>query len=98
MQTAHKDQGDGYLTVKDNQTVQIHPSSVIDSKPDWVIFEEFALTTKNFIRTVTTTNVDWLVELAPHYYDLENFPECRAKDELAQAYARLAHQRNRKNK
>lgn len=95
-QTAHKDQGGGYLTVKDNQTVQIHPSSVVESKPEWVIFEEFALTTKNFIRTVTTTNVDWLVELAPHYYDLENFPECRAKDELAQAYARLAHERNRK--
>jgi pre-mRNA-splicing factor ATP-dependent RNA helicase DHX15/PRP43 len=95
MQTAHKDQGSGYLTVKDNQTVQIHPSSVVDSKPEWVIFEEFALTTKNFIRTVTTTNVDWLVELAPHYYDLENFPDCRAKDELASAYARLAHERNR---
>ena len=98
MQTAAKDSGGGYLTTKDNQTVQIHPSSVVESKPDWVIFEEFALTTKNFIRTVTVTNVDWLVELAPHYYDLENFPECKAKDELAQAYARLAHQRNRSKK
>jgi pre-mRNA-splicing factor ATP-dependent RNA helicase DHX15/PRP43 len=98
MQTAHKQQTDGYLTVKDNQVVLIHPSSVVDSKPEWVIFEEFALTTKNFIRTVTVTNVDWLVELAPHYYDLANFPECKAKDELESAYARLAHERNRKKK
>ena len=98
MQTAHRQEKDGYLTVKDNQTVQIHPSSVVESRPDWVVFEEFALTTKNFIRTVTVTNVDWLVELAPHYYDLENFPQCKAKDELESAYARLAHQRNRKKK
>merc|ERR1712176_726230 len=94
MQTAHNQNVQhSYLTVKDNQTVMIHPSSVVgdrSTKPEWVIFEEFALTTKNFIRTVTVTNVDWLVELAPHYFDLENFPECKAKHELESAYARLA--------
>jgi pre-mRNA-splicing factor ATP-dependent RNA helicase DHX15/PRP43 len=54
------------------------------------------LTTKNFIRTVTVTNVDWLVEMAPHYFDLENFPECEAKAELEQSYARLAYSRRSK--
>jgi pre-mRNA-splicing factor ATP-dependent RNA helicase DHX15/PRP43 len=90
MQVAYKQRTGEYLTVKDNQVVSIHPSSVVISKPDWVIFEEFALTTKNFIRTVTLTNIDWLVEMAPHYFDLENFPECEAKAELTQAYSRLA--------
>lgn len=94
MQVAHRQRTGDYLTVKDNQIVCIHPSSVVDSKPDWVIFEEFALTTKNYIRTVTVTSVEWLVELAPHYFDLENFPECEAKGELEQAYTRLAKSRS----
>jgi len=96
MQVAYKQRSGDYLTVKDNQVVYIHPSSVIDSRPEWVLFEEFALTTKNYIRTVTVTRVEWLVEMAPHYFDLENFPECEAKAELEQAYARLAHSRSRK--
>ena len=91
MQVAYRQRSGEYLTVKDNQHVVIHPSSVVNGRPEWVLFEEFALTTKNYIRTVTVTNVDWLVELAPHYFDLENFPKCEAKGELEQAYARLAH-------
>jgi pre-mRNA-splicing factor ATP-dependent RNA helicase DHX15/PRP43 len=96
MQVAYKQRSGDYLTMKDNQLVHVHPGSVVDSKPEWVIFEEFALTTKNFIRTVTVTQVDWLVELAPHYFDLDNFPECEAKAELEQAYARLSYSRGHK--
>jgi pre-mRNA-splicing factor ATP-dependent RNA helicase DHX15/PRP43 len=90
MQVAHRKRTGEYLTVKDNQEVSIHPSSVVTNRPEWVLFEEFALTTKNFIRTVTTTTSDWLVEMAPHYFDLENFPKCEAKDELERAYQRYA--------
>jgi pre-mRNA-splicing factor ATP-dependent RNA helicase DHX15/PRP43 len=93
MQTAYRQRSGEYLTVKDNQLVYIHPSSVVSNRPEWVLFEEFALTTKNYIRTVTTTNVDWLIELAPHYFDLETFPKCEAKAELEKAYARYAHKR-----
>lgn len=94
MQVAYRQRSGEYLTIKDNQLVYIHPGSVVNSRPEWVIFEEFALTTKNYIRTVTVTNVDWLVELAPHYFDLESFPKCEAKGELEKAYARYAHSRN----
>ena len=94
MQVAFRQRSGEYLTIKDNQLVYLHPSSVVNSRPEWVIFEEFALTTKNYIRTVTVTNVDWLVELAPHYFDLETFPKCEAKGELEKAYARYAHSRN----
>jgi pre-mRNA-splicing factor ATP-dependent RNA helicase DHX15/PRP43 len=97
MQVAYRQRSGEYLTVKDNQLVHVHPGSVVNARPEWVIFEEFALTTKNFIRTVTVTNVDWLVELAPHYFDLENFPKCEAKAELEQAYARYAHRRKALN-
>lgn len=77
------------MTVKDNQVVSIHPSACLDSKPEWVIYDEFVLTTKNFIRTVTQIRGEWLVEIAPHYYDLENFPKCEAKRELENIYRRM---------
>mmetsp|Transcript_32112 Transcript_32112/g.68362 ORF Transcript_32112/g.68362 Transcript_32112/m.68362 type:complete len:723 (+) Transcript_32112:64-2232(+) len=86
MQVAYLQRQGNYLTVKDNQIVYIHPSSSIDDKPQWVLFEEFALTSKNYIRTVTTTRGEWLVDMAPHYFDLDNFPECEAKDELILEY------------
>ena len=85
MHIAHLERSGHYLTVKDNQVVSIHPSSVLDSKPPWVLFEEFVLTSKNYVRTVTSVRVDWLVSIAPHYYDMENFPACEARDELMSA-------------
>lgn len=56
-QVAHLERSGHYLTVKDNQVVSIHPSSVLDNKPVWCMFEEFVLTSKNYIRTVTGIQV-----------------------------------------
>lgn len=53
MQVAHLERTGHYLTIKDNQVVQLHPSTCLDHKPDWVLYNEFVLTTKNYIRTVT---------------------------------------------
>ena len=39
MQVAHLQKQGHYLTVKDHQVVSIHPSSVVDSKPPWVLFQ-----------------------------------------------------------
>ena len=33
---------------------------------------------------------EWLVELAPHYYDLKNFPACEAKRVLERIYQKKA--------
>jgi pre-mRNA-splicing factor ATP-dependent RNA helicase DHX15/PRP43 len=63
----------GYITVKDNQEVLIHPSSVLAQDREWVIYHEFVLTTKNYIRTVTAIRPEWLLELAPAYYDIDSF-------------------------
>jgi len=37
----------------------------------WLTFR-FVLTTKNFIRTVTNIKAEWLLEIAPTYYDLND--------------------------
>lgn len=62
MQVAHKEgEKNGYLTVKDNQVVSLHPSCGLDTSPEWVIFNEFVLTTKPYIRTVTEVKPEWCV-------------------------------------
>lgn len=61
------------------QVVMLHPSTGLDKKPEWVLYNEFVLTSKNYIRTVTEIKPEWLLELAPHYCDLANFPNCEAK-------------------
>jgi len=82
MQVAHLEKTGHYLTVKDNQVVALHPSHCLDHKPEWVLYNEFVLTSKNFIRTVTAVRGEWLVEIAEHYYQIENFPQCEARKVL----------------
>ncbi|KOM39382.1 hypothetical protein LR48_Vigan03g276400 [Vigna angularis] len=86
MQVAHLERTGHYLTVKDNQVVHLHPSNCLDHKPEWVIYNEYVLTSRNFIRTVTDIRGEWLVDVAPHYYDLSNFPQCEAKRVLEKLY------------
>ncbi|KAI6008787.1 P-loop containing nucleoside triphosphate hydrolase protein [Pisolithus orientalis] len=83
MQAAHKEGEKGsYLTVKDNQVVNLHPSCGLDTQPEWVLFNEFVLTTRPYIRTVTDMRPEWLLENAPFYYDVESFPDGETKRAL----------------
>ncbi|KAF1783016.1 P-loop containing nucleoside triphosphate hydrolase [Phytophthora cactorum] len=96
MQVAHKAVGGHYVTVKDNQVVHLHPSCVLDNKPDWVVYNEFVLTSRNYIRLNTRIMGDWLVDIAPHYFDLANFPPGEAKRELETLYRRMSARNNSK--
>ncbi|KAJ8451438.1 hypothetical protein Cgig2_017829 [Carnegiea gigantea] len=75
-----------YRTVKHPQTVYLHPSSglaQVEPLPRWVIYHELVLTTKEYMRQVTELKPEWLVEIAPHYYQLKDLEQrkCqRAKD------------------
>lgn len=68
--------------------VTLHPSSTLEKKPAWVLFNEFVLTTKNYIRTVTVVQPDWLLSMASNYYDLRNFPKCEALKALEELILR----------
>jgi len=89
MQVAHLERTGSYLTIKDNQMVQLHPSTCLDHKPEWVLYNEFVLTTKNYIRTVTDIKPEWLIKVAPSYYDMGNFPQCEARRQLEGVIAKL---------
>ena len=89
MHVAHLEKSGSYLTMKDNQVVHLHPSTVLDKGASFVLYHEFVLTSRNYIRTVTEVKVDWLLELAPRYFDLSTFPKCSAYQELSNAQKRM---------
>lgn len=62
MQVAMKESsGKLYRTVKDDQAVLIHPSTVLRTEFDWVLYNEFVLTSKQYIRTCTGIRPEWLL-------------------------------------
>ncbi|KAL4081036.1 P-loop containing nucleoside triphosphate hydrolase protein [Scleroderma citrinum] len=86
MQVAYKgDEMGNYITVKDNQVVQLHPCCGLRTQPQWVIFNDFILTTRPYIRTVTEVRAEWLLEYAPVYYDLTTFQDGKMKKALRKA-------------
>ena len=68
-----------YRTVKNSHTVMIHPSSYLFKlQPEWVIYHELVLTSKEFMRNVISLDPSWLLEIAPHLYkesDILDGPE-----------------------
>lgn len=61
--------GDSYRTVKNNMTVYLHPSStLIEARPKWIIYYELVLTSKEFCRSCFPIQPEWLNEVAPHFY------------------------------
>ena len=99
MQVAKKEaSGKTYKTVKDDQTVLLHPSNVLQQESEWVLYNEFVLTTKNFIRTVTSVRAEWLLvghlnstmlhqidlgqDIAPTYYDISSFKKGEIRTSL----------------
>ncbi|KDP35779.1 hypothetical protein JCGZ_10415 [Jatropha curcas] len=69
-----------YRTVKHPQTVHIHPSSgLAQVLPRWVTYHELVLTTKEYMRQVTELKPEWLVEIAPHYYQLKDVEDSGSK-------------------
>ncbi|CAH1788112.1 unnamed protein product [Owenia fusiformis] len=66
---AKKDPQEGYRTLVDSQVVYIHPSSALfNRQPEWVVYHELVLTTKEYMREVTTIDPKWLVEFAGKFF------------------------------
>lgn len=98
MQVAKKEaNGKTYTTVKDNQTVLLHPSTVLGQESEWVVYNEFVLTSKNYIRTVTGVRGEWLFDIAPGYYDIESFPKGEVKTALQRLSERVARRQKMKS-
>ncbi|CAO1638269.1 unnamed protein product [Parajaminaea phylloscopi] len=68
---AKKDPQEGYkcLAEGSGSTVYIHPSSSLFNRaPEYCIYHEVVLTTKEYMREVIAIEPKWLVEVAPRFF------------------------------
>ncbi|XP_019095019.1 PREDICTED: pre-mRNA-splicing factor ATP-dependent RNA helicase DEAH1 [Camelina sativa] len=78
--TAKLQKNGSYRTVKHPQTVHIHPNSgLAQVLPRWVVYHELVLTSKEYMRQVTELKPEWLIELAPHYYQHKDVEDAASK-------------------
>lgn len=96
---AKKDaQTDGYKTIVENQMVYIHPSSAVFQRhPDWVVYHELVLTSKEYMRSVIAIEPRWLPELAPNYFtivDPTRMSKLKRQEKLESLYNRNATDQN----
>ncbi|CAI2325177.1 unnamed protein product [Caenorhabditis sp. 36 PRJEB53466] len=91
---AKRDPQEGYRTLTDGQNVYIHPSSAcFQHQPEWVVYHELVMTTKEYMREVTAIDPKWLVEFAPSFFKigdstkLSNFKRNQKIDPLFDKYA-----------
>ena len=56
----------------ESNLVLIHPSSVVKTRPEFVMYVEYILTSKDFIRTVSEIDIRWLLDLYPQMFKSSN--------------------------
>jgi ATP-dependent RNA helicase DHX8/PRP22 len=69
--SAKKDPQEGYKTIVENTPTYIHPASALfQRQPDWVVYHELVLTSKEYMRECCVIEPKWLAELAPRFFKL----------------------------
>lgn len=66
---AKKDPQEGYKTLVEGTPIYIHPSSALFNRaPEWLVYHELILTTREYCHNVTAIEPKWLVEVAPQFF------------------------------
>jgi len=84
--------GNVYLTARDNHEAFLHPFGCLNSKPDWVLFHDLTFTSRYYVRTITQVKPEWLLDLAPRFYNLDTFPKSEARFQLEKVVQRRGAQ------
>ena len=64
-----KDAQEGYKTLNEGTPVYIHPSSALFNRsPQWVIYHELVLTSKEYMHHVMEIKPEMLVDVSPNYF------------------------------
>ena len=57
-----------YKNIRSNEILEIHPASVLSNiKPKWIMYNDIFATTKAYMREVSEIDIEWVLELCPHY-------------------------------
>jgi pre-mRNA-splicing factor ATP-dependent RNA helicase DHX15/PRP43 len=85
LQVAHLQRSGTYCVFNETHQVLIHPSSAIKNKPEFLLYLEFVLTSKNYIRTLTEVSAQWLIQLYPDVFDYTKVKNIETKKALETA-------------
>jgi ATP-dependent RNA helicase DHX8/PRP22 len=90
---AKKDPQEGFKTLVDQNQVYIHPSSALFQKnPEYVIYHELVLTTKEYMRNVLVIDPKDLIDFAPSFYqpaDPHKLTRQKRKEKIEPLYDRF---------
>jgi pre-mRNA-splicing factor ATP-dependent RNA helicase DHX16 len=85
---AKQSKGGEYKTVKQQHAVYVHPSSVLvkeEDHPKWVLYHELTYTSKEYMRFIAPIKGEWLIEIAPHYYQSLDVEEKKMSKNMGKA-------------
>lgn len=63
-----------YINLKTGMPCKLHPSSSLYSlgyAPDYVVYHELLLTTKEYMQCVTSVDPHWLAEMGPMFFSIK---------------------------
>ncbi|KAN0061262.1 DEAH-box ATP-dependent RNA helicase prp22 [Thecaphora frezii] len=92
---AKKDPQEGYKCLAEGGgTVYIHPSSSLFNRaPEYCIYHEVVLTTREYMREVTAVEPKWLVEVAPRFFrpaDASQISRRKRQEKIAPLFDKYA--------
>lgn len=94
---AKKDPQEGYKTLVEGTPVYIHPSSALFNRaPEWLIYHELLLTTREYCHTVTAIEPKWLVEVAPQFFkvaDANKISKRKKQEKIEPLYNKVSTHR-----
>lgn len=62
-----------YQTMKDSVRAIVYPASVLQHRPQFVVYHELVMTSNTYVRTVTSLSDDWIIDACPAYFDVDEF-------------------------
>ena len=71
-----------YTNMLTGTPCQLHPTSALYGlgyTPDYIVYHELVMTTKEYMRCVTAVEAQWLAELAPMFFSLKEDFQSRLK-------------------
>jgi ATP-dependent RNA helicase DHX8/PRP22 len=90
---AKKDPQEGYKTLVEGTPVYIHPSSALFNRaPEWCIYHELILTTREYCHNVLSIEPKWLVEVAPQFFkvaDVNKISKRKRQEKIEPLYNKV---------
>jgi len=63
-----------YVNLRTGMPCHLHPTSALYGMgyaPDYIVYHELVMTTKEYMRTVTAVDAQWLAELGPMFFSIK---------------------------